>query len=125
MHSNLMRASGVELDFHQRCVVDLCERFPIRARLARIGDGRTMPRFALRRHARSMNRVASDCQINAAAFLRKNALHQRDIRLLDGALAKRVPEFCVRHVVLGHQDHARSLLVQTMHDSRPQRIATL
>src|SRR5438552_16798296 len=71
MHSNLMRTSGMELDFHQRCVVDLCERFPIRARLARIGDGRTMPRFALRRHARSMNRVASDCQINAAAFLRK------------------------------------------------------
>src|SRR5713226_8486945 len=125
VHSNLMRAPGVELDFHQRRAVDLCEGTPVRARFARMRDVRAVPRFALCRHARAMDGVAPDGQLDSAALLSENALHERDIRFLDGPLAKSLAKFRVRRVVLGDQDHARGFLVQAMNDSRPQWIPGL
>src|SRR5216684_1984554 len=103
VYSNLMRAPGMELDFHQRRPVDLGECLPVRASLARIGDVCAVPGFALRRHPRAMNRVASNGQLDAAALLPENALHQRDIRFLDGPLPKSFAQLRMRRVVLGHR----------------------
>src|SRR6266852_6952870 len=72
-----------------------------------------------------MDGIAADGQLDSAALLSENALHQRDIRFLDGAFAKGFAELRVRRVVLGDEDYARGFLVQPMHDSRPQRIAGL
>jgi len=100
VHSNLMRAPGVELDLHQRRAVDLGELFPVCARLAGIGDGFTMPRIcaAWSCACGGLGRAPMASSIRAA-LLSKNALHQRNIRFLDGAQAKRFAEFGVRGIV--------------------------
>src|SRR5947209_1478814 len=89
VHSNLMRAPGVELDLYQSRAVDLGERLPVRARLARIRDGRSVPGLALRGHARAMDRIAPNGQLDTAGHFAENALQERYICLLDVSLAKR------------------------------------
>ncbi len=72
-----------------------------------------------------MDGIAPNGQLDSAALISENALYQRNVRFLDGPLAKRFAQLRVRRVVLGDEDHARGFLVQPMNDSWPQRIAPL
>ncbi len=72
-----------------------------------------------------MHRISPNCQLDAAALLSENALHQRDVRFFDGPLAKSFAESGVCRIIFRHQDHTGSFLVQAVHDSRPQRIPAL
>src|SRR5712672_4878694 len=110
VHSNLMRAPGVELDFHESSVVNPRKRLPVRPRGAWIGNSFAMPGFVLRGHSCAMNRVAPTGQLDAPGHFPENALHQSEIRFLDGALSKRFAQFRVCRVVFRHDDYAGSFL---------------
>src|SRR5215472_4904452 len=57
MDANLVRASGVKLDFDQRGVVDVCEDAPVGARFARICDGSSVPGFSCGGHSGAANGI--------------------------------------------------------------------
>ena len=119
-----MRASGVELDFDQCRVLDDCQRTPIRARLARIRSGCPAPRLPRRGHACAVQGIASNGQFDASGFFFQNALHQRQISFFYGALLERFSKLGLRGIVLSHQNHSGSFLIEAMHDSRAKRITT-
>jgi len=100
VHTNLMRAARVELDFDERGIGECGEGTPIGACGARIGHSGAVPGFALHRHARAMDGVATDGQLDAAGFFLELTLHEGDVDFFHFALAKCFAEFGVRGVVL-------------------------
>jgi len=96
---NLVRAPGMELDFHQGRAVDLGGfqsvrasrdwRCPLHARDLR-----------KRRHARRWMGSRPNGQLDSPRSSLENALHQRDIRFRMARWRKASPS-CVRRVVLG------------------------
>src|SRR5436309_5238084 len=120
-----MCPSGVELDLDQRSVGDVCEGAPVRARRAGIRDRRSAPGFSSRGHARAMDGIAPNGQLNAADAFLQNALYQSKVGFFHFALLERFPELGVCGVVLGDQYDSRSLFIETMHDSGAQPIAAL
>jgi len=125
VHSNLMRAARVELDLDESRAVNPGEGFPVGEGPAGIGDSSAAPGFAVYRHARAINRVAPDGEVDAASFFGKDPLHQSDVSLLDSTAAEGFAEFGVSRVILGDQDDAGSFLVQAMNDAGTKRIAAL
>src|SRR6516225_7896353 len=125
VHTNLVRPPGVELDLDERSVVDVCEGAPVRARRAEVRDGRSAPGFSRGGHARAMDGIAPDGELDPADLFFETALYESKVGLSYLALLERFPELGVCGVVLGDQDDSRSLLVEAMHDSRAQPIATL
>ena len=125
VHTNLMRAAGVELDFNERGVADSGEGTPIGARGARIGHYRAVPGLAFHRHARAMDRVAADGQLDAAGFFLELALHECYVDFFHFALAEGFAELGVSGVVFGDENHAGSFLVQAMDDAGTQGIGGL
>src|SRR5256884_1392417 len=109
-----MCPSGVELDLDQRSVGDVCEGAPVRARRAGIRDRRSAPGFSSRGHARAMDGIAPNGQLNAADAFLQNALYQSKVGFFHFALLERFPELGVCGVVLGDQDDSRSLFIETM-----------
>ena len=84
---------------------------------------RSAARF--RGHARAAIRIARNGQLNAATLLFQGTLHEGDVSLLDGALAKRLRKPGVRKIIFRHKEDSRSFLVQAMDDAGPQQIAGL
>src|SRR5437016_11594372 len=74
-----MCPSGVELDLDQRSVGDVCEGAPVRARRAGIRDRRSAPGFSSRGHARAMDGIAPNGQLNAADAFLQNAPYQSKV----------------------------------------------
>src|SRR5262249_27042045 len=122
---NLMRPPSVELDFGECGAVELRESTPVRARVARIRGRGSAPGFSRRGHARAMDGIAPDGEINAACFFLQNALDQSQIGFFPDALLEGFAEFGVRSVIFRDQDDAGGSFVEAMHDSGPQRIAAL
>jgi hypothetical protein len=124
VHADLMRAASVELDLDERGAAEDGEGAPIRARGARIRDGCAAPGFFRRGHARAVNGVAADGQLDPARFFLEDSLHQGEVCFLHGALLEGFTELGMRRVVLGGQNHTGSFFVEPMYDSRAQRMAT-
>src|SRR6267154_4053246 len=121
MHANLVRASGVKLNFGEGCVVDAREGAPIGARFAGVAQHDA----AACGHARAISRVACYGQVDTAAGFLEMTLDEREVRLLYFALAKRFAKLRVRGIVFRHQDDARSAFVQAMYDAGAKRVAAL
>src|SRR5207249_4169737 len=84
---------------------------PVRARRAGIRDRRSAPGFSSRGHARAMDGIAPNGQLNAADAFLQNALYQSKVGFFHFALLERFPELGVCGVVLGDQDDSRSLFI--------------
>src|SRR5882762_6237982 len=121
MHANLVRASGVKLNFCEGCVVDARDSAPIGARFAGVAEHDA----AAGDHARAISGVARDGQLDTAAGFFEMAFEERQVGLLHLALPKGFAKFRVRGIVFRYQDDARSAFVETMHDARTKGIAAL
>src|SRR2546429_5648019 len=82
--------------------------------LFRSRDRRSAPGFSSRGHARAMDGIAPNGQLNAADAFLQNALYQSKVGFFHFALLERFPELGVCGVVLGDQDDSRSLFIETM-----------
>ena len=121
VHANLMRASGVKLNFDEAGVVDASEGAPIGARFAGVAQHDA----AACGHARAISRVARYGEVDTAACFLEMTLDEREVRLLHFALAKRFAQFRVGGVVFRHQDDARGAFVQAMHDAGAKGVTAL
>ena len=120
-----MRAAGMELDFDERGIGDGGEGTPIGARGARIGHRRAVPGLAFDSHARAMDGIAADGQLDVAGFFLELPLHESDVGFFYFPLAESFAKLGVGGVVLGDENHAGSFLVQAVNDAGTQRIAGL
>src|SRR6267154_3367737 len=84
MHANLVRASGVKLDFGECCVVDVRDGAPVGARFAGVAQHDT----AAGGHARAISGVAGYGQLDTAAGFLEMAFEERQVGLLHFALPK-------------------------------------
>ena len=125
VHTNLMRAAGMELDFDERGIGDGGEGTPIGACGAGIRHGGAVPSLALDSHARAMDGVATDGQLDAAGFFLELALHKSEVDFFHFALAKGFAELGVGGVVFGDENHAGSFFIQAVDDAGTQWIAGL
>ncbi len=115
----------MSLDFDERGIGDGGKETPIGAGGAGIGHGSAVPGLALNRHARAMNGVAPDGQLDAAGFFLELTLHEGDVDLLHFALAECFAKSRVGAVVFGDENHAGSFLVQAVDDAGTQWISGL
>ena len=118
-----MRPPSVELDLDQRGVASVRENAPVRARVARIRGSRSAPGFARRCHARAMDGIAANGELDGTSFFCQGSLHQREIGFLYCALLECFAKLRVSSIVLGDENHAGSFFVESVHDSGTQRIA--
>ena len=121
MHADLMRASGMELDFDERGWAEFLEDGPIGAGGACVcgfGGG-------ARGHLYAAIGIARDGEFDAALCAREFSLHEREIGLLHGARLKGFREFGVSEIVFGDDYRAARVFVQPMNDAGPQRVTAL
>src|SRR5712672_1927541 len=84
MHANLVRASGVKLNFGECCVVDVRDGAPVGARFAGVAQHDT----AAGSHPRAISGVARYGQLDTAAGFFEMAFEERQVGLLHFALPK-------------------------------------
>lgn len=120
VHTNLMRASSVELDFDQSCRVERLKDVPIGA------GGAGVCGFArgAGSHAYAALGITGDGEFDAAARRGKFSLHEREIRFLNDARAKRFGKLGVSEIVFGDENCAACVFVEAMNDARAQLVAT-
>src|SRR5882762_5089573 len=121
MHANLVRASGVKLNFGEGCIVDARDGAPIGARFAGVAQHDA----AASAHPRAISGVARYGQLDTAAGFLEMAFEERQVGLLHLALPKGFAKFRVRGIVFRYQNDTRRAFVETMHDARTKGIAAL
>src|SRR5712675_379215 len=109
MHANLVRASGVKLNFGECCVVDARDGAPIGARFAGVAQHDA----AACGHSRAISGVARYGQLDMAAGFLEMAFEEPEVGLLHFALPKGFAEFRVRGIVFRYQNDTRSAFVET------------
>lgn len=121
VHANLMRASGVELDFEKSGGTEFPENGPVCAGGAGVG------RFAgrARRHFDAAFGVAGDREFDPSFCAGEFPLNKREIGLLDRAGLERFGEFGVGEIVFGDHDGSGGVFVEPMDDARAEGVAAL
>ncbi len=121
VHTNLMRASGVELDFDERGGTKLLEDGPVGAGIAGVCGFAGRPGG----HSYAALGIAGDGKFDGAFCSGEFSLDEREIGFLNGTRAKGFGKFGVREIVFGDEDCAARIFVEAMNDSRAQRVAAL
>lgn len=121
VHTNLMRASGAELDFEERGGAELLKNGPVRAGVAGVCGFSS----GTRRHTHAALGIARNGEFDAAARGGEFSLHEREICFLNGARAKSFRKFRVGEIVFGDEDCSARIFVQAMDDAWPQGVAAL
>jgi len=121
VHADLVRATSVELNFHEGGGADASQGLPVGAGFAGVGEHHT-PAGG---HANAALWIAADGEIDAAAVFPQQALDEGDVRFLDGAPAEGFSELGMRCVIFCDEDYAGGIFVEAMNDSRAQRVTTL
>src|SRR5579872_1548897 len=116
MHTDLMSTASVDAQFQKRQFAEfgvdpllnriMCDRFP------------SVP--AASGHASSSHSVATNAAGNRAAVLFQPSVHQGHVNLFDLSFRKLCSQFAMRYIVLGNHNETACLLIETMHDARPQ-----
>src|SRR2546423_165583 len=115
VYADLMRSSGVELDFEESRRVKLYKSAPFGERFTHATRMNSAD-FRIRRsderfHAGAMNGVAANWEINFAGGIIEAAFHQSDIGLFDGAGTERFGQLRVSKVILGNDNEAGGFFV--------------
>lgn len=121
VHTNLMRASGVELDFDERGGTKLLEDVPIGAGVAGVCGFAGGPGG----HSDAALGIARDGKLDAAFCAGEFSLHEREIRFLNSARAKSFGKFGMCEIVFGDEDCSARIFVKAMDDARAQGVAAL
>src|ERR1700757_561246 len=121
VHTNLMRASRMELDFNERGGTKLLEDSPIGAGVASVCGFAHGPGG----HSHAALGIAGDGKFDAAFCSGEFSLHEGEIGFLDGARAKGFGKFGVCEIIFGDEDCATRIFVEAMDDARTQSIAAL
>ena len=104
-----MRAPGVKFGFHKCKIVEPEPQAPVGACLAAFA--------AASGHAGAAFRVARDGQLDCSRLAIKISVQQRNVGLLDAALAKIVDELFVGGVGQRDDDQAGRSFVETVNDA--------
>src|SRR6185436_1768728 len=111
VNADLMSAAGLEADLEQRGAMQACAHAP--------GGHRWLASLRSAREALSVARVAAVKRLELSG-VRRLTVHEREVRLLHASCLERALERLERGVVLGDDEAARGLLVQAVHDARPE-----
>src|SRR5580658_6887264 len=116
VYTNLVRASGLDVDLQQRepamSTVDALDDAPVRDGVAAAG--------ASSGHACAAHDVAADGKMDRAFVTLDVAMHERDVDLAQVARGEVLRERAMRDVVLGDDNEPAGLLVETVHDAGTQ-----
>jgi len=112
--ANLVRATGVQGQHHERRAVQARDDAPVGARVPASGGAS--------RHTRATARVARNRERDRAGIARHFAVHEREIDFTHVAGAKFVREMLVGSVVPRHDNSARGFSVKAVDDARAQRV---
>ena len=112
VHANLMRAAGLDRHPRQR------QRVAERARRARCASPLRGSRRARADIFLRFDGIAADRRVDPSSGLH-DAPDERDVFLLDLAIAKLTRELLVRGVVLGDDHQARRAAIEPVHDAGP------
>src|SRR5229473_4861905 len=121
VHTNLVGAAGVKLNFRQRGGIDAGERAPVGAGFAGVAKYKAAPGG----HACAALGVAGDGEVDSAVILLQKALHESDVGFLDLALAEGFAELGVSGVVFGDEKDAGSVFVGAIDDAGAEGVGTL
>ena len=92
VYPDLMRSSGVELDFDERRGTELDDFAPLGKSFAKLSSGNMLAGFCRRYegfHSSSVDWIAADGKIDLSGRLIEGAFNQRKVSFLDGAGAER------------------------------------
>ena len=110
MHPDLMRPAAVQRAFQQA--------HPCAGAQDAIFGLRRPPLSARDAHPLPMDRMTGDGFVDHSTRFPRDAGHQREIDFLHRARGKLLREIAVGRIVLGHDETAARLLVESMDNSR-------
>ena len=110
VHAQLVGAPGDEVQLEQRPVAEV---------LLHAIDGRCRPAIWHDGHARAVARVAADGCLDPPDLGRRQAVDEREVRLLDATILELAHQRLLRPVVARDQDQAAGVAVEAVDDARP------
>ena len=113
MHANLMRASGTRKQTQQRDVVATLDDFE---------GGHGFSAAAPNRHAGAVDRVAANGLSDRSAVAADPTPYPGQVPFIDFSPAKLVAQRRERCGILGDDQHAGGIFIETMHDAGAEGI---